>query len=143
MDKSPEYIRLCEQAREIQRCWKREHGDVFVGEDGRIEFWIDAIHPQRQIKKNFGVQNQGNVIRLSKYIWLPRLNQLMELAQQPPRRFEKTSQLFFDWTKAPYSGSAPPGDRFNSLEQHWLAFVMQHIHGKIWDGRFWRKWRSD
>jgi len=141
MDKSPQYISLCEHAREIQSEWKKEHGDVFVGDGQRIEFWIDAIHPKRTIKKNFGVKNRGNVIQLSRYIWLPRLNQLMELAQQPGRRFEKTTYLFFDWTKSPYNGfKEVPGKLFITLEQHWLAFVMQRIYGKIWDGQCWCKW---
>ena len=144
MDKSTQYICLCEHAREIQGGWKREHGDVFVGDNERIEFWIDGIHPKRIIKKNFGVRNRGNVIQLSKYVWMPRLNQLMELAQEPGRRFEKTTQLFFDWTKSPYNGFAQiPDTMFRSLEQLWLAFVMQRIYGKIWDGRSWLKWRPD
>jgi hypothetical protein len=152
MDRSPTYISMCDSAAELQNQWKQEYGDYFVGTAGRIECWIPAVHRVRIFKNRFGIENKGKVIRLSKYIWLPRLNQLIEMAQQPGKRYENTAQDFFDWTKSGYRGlseggsnskrwsESGPGKLFVSLEQLWLAFIMERKHAKIWDGTDWLKY---
>lgn len=136
MDKSSDYIRMCDKADEIQGQWSPAHGDFFVGQDGRIECWVDLIHAQRNMTGNWEVRETGEgVIKVWKYIWLPRLDQLMELAQVPSLRFEKVTQLFFDWTRTHYPGCE--GDArgvFSSLEQTWLAFIMQRKFRKNWNG---------
>ncbi|MFP4427996.1 MAG: hypothetical protein ACLFPB_01640 [Desulfovermiculus sp.] len=141
MDRSPKYIQLCTQAEEIQARWVPAHGDFFVAEKGRIECWVDTVHAKRRVQKGFGISRQGEkVICLTPYIWLPRLDQLMELAQIPGRRFEDVSQEFFTWVKTAYaSNNELPSNTFTSLEQLWLAFVMQGRQGKVWDGSSWKR----
>jgi len=138
MDKSREYILMCGQAHEIQKLWGRSYGDFFVGENGRIECWITERDQGRHIRRGFCIRVKDDLIQLARYVWLPRLNQLMELAQVAGQRFENTTLEFFDWTKSPYaSGSDKPATRFKSLEQLWLAYVMQRQFGKKWSGSEW------
>jgi hypothetical protein len=141
MDKSSGYIRLCTRAEEVQAQWIPAHGDFFVGKNGQIECWIDAVHGKRQVQQGFGISREGEkVICLTPYIWLPRLDQLMELAQVPGRRFENVSQEFFSWAKTGYGQENElPSKIFTSLEQVWLAFVMQCRLGKVWDGSSWKR----
>lgn len=140
MDKSKVYIRMCERAAEIQQQWPQKHGDFFVGEKGRIECWIAGLHDTREVRRGVKVDRnpEQGVICIRKYIWLPRLDQLIEMAQVPGRRYELVTQEFFDWTRRDY-GFIPgwPRQIFSSLEQVWLAFVMQRKFGKGWDGSRW------
>ena len=141
MDQSPAYIRLCRNAHEIQELWQKQHGDFFVGEQGRIECWITGIHEARDIRQGVRVSSPSGegVIEIRKYVWLPKLDQLIELAQVPGRRYELITQDFFDWTRRDY-GVIPGEPRriFQTLEQVWLAFVMQQKFEKGWTGRRWR-----
>jgi len=136
MDKSSAYIRMCDKADEIQQQWVPTHGDFFVGQGGEVECWVDKIHDQRRMSGNWEVRETADgVIKVSRYVWLPRLDQLMELAQVPSMRFEKVTQLFFDWTRTRYPGLNGEARKvFSSLEQTWLAFIMQWKFGKNWDG---------
>ena len=139
MDKSPAYIQLCTKAEEVQVQWNPMHGDFFLGENKRIECWVERVHAGRQVHKGFGItRKDSTVIYVTPYAWLPRLDQLMELAQVTGRRFESVSQEFFVWTKKQYpAGASPPSRWFSSLEQLWLAFVMQCRYAKVWDGTEW------
>lgn len=140
MDKSSRYIHLCTRAEEVQAQWTPAHGDFFVGKNGQIECWVDAVHAKHRVQQGFGISRQGEkVICLTPYIWLPRLDQLMELAQVPGRRFENVSQEFFTWAKTGYGQENElPSHIFTSLEQVWLAFVMQCRQGKVWNGSSWK-----
>lgn len=138
MDKSPEYIRMCDLAAEIQRRWQQAYGDFYVGENGRIEVWIPKHRQSVVVRKGFGVRSQRDVIRIVKYTWLPRQDQLIEIAQERGRRYESITQEFFDWTKAAYGpGKEPPSGLFRSMEKVWLAFVMHKNYGKKWTAAGW------
>jgi hypothetical protein len=64
----------------------------------------------------------------------------MELAQARGRRFEKTAQDFFDWTKRPYGWTnQAPNQIFLSLEQLWLGYVMHVKYAKYWYEKYWSK----
>ncbi len=139
MDKSEDYIQMCDKATEIQEQWTPTHGDFFVGEQGKIYPWIAHVHDSSEIIKGVRVRFENGMPKVTKYIWLPRLDQLMEMAQDSDRRFENTTQIFFDWVKMPYKlmfGS--PQKLFRSLEQLWLSFIMHKNFGKQWDGRDWQ-----
>jgi hypothetical protein len=138
MDKSTEYISMCGNATEIQQQWDPGHGDFYVDQNGRVTCWVSNVKRVKKIKRGFGVHPENGVIRLTRYIWLPRLNQLIEMAQEQGKRFELTTQDFFDWVKMPYQrASECPNKLFPSLEQLWLAYVMKRKLGKIWNGSEW------
>jgi hypothetical protein len=91
-----------------------------------------------RIKRGFSICVKDSVIHLSKFTWLPRQNQLIEMAQKPGRRYESIVQDFFDWTRQPYRSSGKtPGKLFRSMEKIWLAFVMQQKYRKQWNESFW------
>ena len=139
MDKSGRYIAMCEKAMEVQLCWKPAHGDFFVDKDGHTRCWIDGQHTADKVKKGFAVKTCRNVIQITKFIWLPRLDQLIEMAQVPGRRYESVTTDFHQWTRAPYP-SLPerPTNQFSSLEQLWLGFVMEQKHRKKWREKQWQ-----
>ncbi len=145
MDKSPAYVTMCEKAAEVQEHWRQEHGDVFLGEQGRITCWVAGVHDTKPIRQGMCIERSSDdkLIRLRKYIWLPRLDQLIELAQVPGKRYERITQDFFEWTKREYPfSSGEPRHIFGSLEQIWLAFVMQRKFDKGWDGLRWKRVRT-
>lgn len=143
MDRSRAYIGMCGRAQEIQRLWAQSYGDFFVGENQRVTCWIRDHNHTTKIKSGFRVTTRENIIRICRYVWLPRLDQLIEMAQIPGRRYESVTQDFFDWSKRSYADIAPkPGNVFNSLEQLWLGFVMQQKFGRNWQRARWRKIES-
>jgi hypothetical protein len=138
MDKSKAYIRMCDAAEEIQLRWRREHGDFYADVEGRVSCWVSRDPQPLRFRGGFGICVRNRIIHLSRYVWLPRQNQLIEMAQLPGRRYESIVQDFFDWTKQPYETlSEVPGRCFPSMEKIWLAFVMQQKYNKQWDGSTW------
>ena len=138
MDKSKKYIKLCDLADEIQCRWVQRYGDFYLGNNGRITCWLANADPGKKVKKRFVICSEDDVIRLSKYVWLPRQNQLIEMAQIPGRRYDTVVQDFYDWTKAGYNRqSVLPGKLFPSMEQIWLAYVMQRKFLKKWEADAW------
>ncbi len=138
MDKSKAYIRMCDRAEEIQCLWKPAHGDFYAEANGQVRCWITMSPPPERFKKGFGICVNNGIIHLSKYTWLPRQDQLIEMAQVPGRRYESVIQDFFDWTKRPYGiGPGNPGRLFKTMEKIWLVFVMQQKINRFWDGDAW------
>lgn len=139
MDKGPVYIGMCRHALEIQRLWSPKHGDVYVDGSGRICVWIANSENLPKIKNGFRISAENDVIQMTRYVWLPKLDQFIEMAQQKGKRYEATAQDFFDWIKSRHpegvkERSNPPA----SLEQHWLAFVMHRKFSKRWNGSEWQ-----
>lgn len=140
MDKSKEYIRMCRYAGEIQRLWQACPGDFFADRTNAVACWVPGACGALEIKKGFGVETGGKVIRITKYTWLPRHDQLMEMALKPATAFRDISFEFFRWTKEPYHNNQLfPGKVFTSLEQIWLAFIMNKKFQKLWKNRQWEK----
>ncbi len=138
MDRSQAYISMCAGATEIQKNWIPVHGDFFVGQQGRVEVWVDRVHGGRTMVGGVDLSFEDGMPQTTRYIWLPRLDQLIELAQEPDKRYEVLTQQFFDWTKRAYHfSSKTPPRLFGSLEQTWLAFIMHKDFGKIWYGEAW------
>jgi len=138
MDTSREYITMCDEAEEIQKSWLPEHGDFFIGERNKLRVWIDGINDPDKVVTGVEVEFRDGIPHLTRYIWLPRLDQLIEMAQEAQIRYERITQAFLDWTRRDY-GTLPGQPRriFTSLEQIWLAFVMLRKHGKKWNGETW------
>lgn len=141
MDHSKDYIRLCGQAQEIQTMWDGRHGDFYATGADLVKCMVEGCYPFGQIKQGYSVKYENGVlIRIAKCIWLPRLDQLMEMAQTKGRRFEKTTQAFFDWNKQLYNSMERlPKKLFTSLEQLWLCYIMEEKFAKHWNGEQWLK----
>ena len=131
---------MCDRAEEIQCLWQPIYGDFYADAKGQIRCWISREASAERFKKGYGICVKNSVIHLSKYTWLPRQDQLIEMAQVPGRRYESVVQDFFDWSKRPYGRYACHSGRlFKTMEKIWLAFVMQHKFNQLWDGDAWIK----
>ena len=139
MDKSKVYIRMCAAAREVQAQWRQQYGDFFADDSGRVQCWIPAHRQSERVKQGFGVRCIGDVVHLKRYVWLPRMDQLMELAQEAGRHFESITAEFHTWCKIPYPNStSTPGKLFaGNVERVWLVFLMHKNYGKVWQGSEW------
>lgn len=137
MDKSPEYITMCKKASEIQTSWEPGLGDIYTDESTQIHFYMP--NKDGKIKKGFGVRPNGNLIEIEKLVWLPKLNQLMEMLGASEKKFRDAGFGFFEWTKLNGYKPGMPENPFRSLEQIWLAYVMEKIFKKKWSGDNWSR----
>ncbi|MFP4474330.1 MAG: hypothetical protein ACLFOY_02155 [Desulfatibacillaceae bacterium] len=137
MDRSAKYVEMCGQAPEIQAMWGQRGGDFYAEESDQIrccpaDGWLTTVFVNGQWHRT-----DDNPVHMAACVWLPRHDQLMEMAQVPGRTFADRAQDFFDWIKRPEPGGATPRSRFDTLEKIWLAFVMRHRFGKFWSGSRW------
>ncbi len=141
MDTSPEYIRQCEKAKEIQQAYNGEGGFFCVvtdGKYGRCEFIYGAIAPL-----GIGIDGKGESYY---FIWLPLTDQLQEMIDLPGRQFVFSNEMT---TNEKYSDKYTNkclvwrGEEgywtvyAKSMAQLWLAFVMFELYKKKWSGTEW------
>uniref|UniRef100_A0A6H1ZB06 Uncharacterized protein n=1 Tax=viral metagenome TaxID=1070528 RepID=A0A6H1ZB06_9ZZZZ len=122
MDTTPEYIKMCEKAEEIQLLKikpihiMQSEADILY-EDNDV--WY--IYVVEKLKKGW----------LIKKTWLPRQDQLQEMIS--PEYLEEDKFMLLDR----FLNFVDMSNRGWSFEQLWLAFVMQEKYGKIWTGEEW------
>jgi len=129
MDTTPEYIKMCERAEEIQNDWILHKGDYYYHKlNNKISFvsgWFEA-------------RTAENAVLMTHYhgrlIWLPRQDQLQEMlhcsiGEGMNRLWAYFPEWFCKIGAVEYSKS--------SWEQLWLAFVMKEKYGKVWNGEGW------
>jgi len=130
MDISPEYVKMCEKAEEIQELtpnYTTFHKPyILSGEESNSPFVITA-----SATEVFACEKGGEC----KNIWLPRQDQLQEMLGKP---LNELLDSFLEWEDDAYF-LLRKRDRFTSMEQLWLAFVMKEKYGKTWDGENWVK----
>ena len=149
MDTSKEYIKMCEEAEEIQ-IYGRDNflklRPVFV-----FDILLDRVSlaiwvPQAmQEKLNCGgdevivsiEQNRDKGVYLEKQpgevIWLPRQDQLQEMLDC------ETYELLDMCSESDGIMWQALHDYASSMEQLWLAFVMKEKYNKTWDKDKWLK----
>ena len=152
MDPSLQYVRMCKGATEIQNQWKFELGDYFstIRQTALHERNLATETDDRKgfsIVDSYWLNDELTKKRIPEpWVWLPRQDQLQEMLSDEHRIFYKDTV-----------GKWPAGfifmvvlDRFrafleceydytelDSAEQIWLAYVMDHVHEKRWDGSTW------
>ena len=109
MDTSPEYINMCKKATELQEMWKPETGDFYK----LPGHFITCI-----VLKNSLIDMDA--------IWLPRVDQLIELSAM------HWSDII-DYCGLEYS------DYKLSFEIALLKIVMYKVFNKVWNNEDWRK----
>jgi hypothetical protein len=161
MDKSKEYILMCEKAEEIQEEWKPITGDVY---DGRSN-----------ITKGIHILKQPECLNRYKWdhIWLPRQDQLQDIyinyrhekyseeikkdygendgeylnkiyEAKKMKRWVMNSLMHFKYfceSPCPFSEYKDSANwkKYDTYEQLWLAFVMKEKYNKKWNGKEWIK----
>ena len=131
MDTTSEYVKMCQEAKEIQALWPLEDGDFYIPKPSSLQGAVLAFCALCNIKDSFGnvfigEQNKGD------YIWLPRQDQLQELVKE--RGLQSLTWNIYQFTESVSGGGFTIE---GSMEQLWLAFVMEEKFGKIWDGEAW------
>jgi len=124
MDKTPEYMEMCAKAAPLQHSWQQARGDVYTTDMKTVRCWLPERPAVHELRRGYGIIRNAEIVQISRLVWLPRLDQLMVIAQSPQASFDRTSQAFFDWCVKDQPPWGPPKKRFRSLEQMWLAFVM-------------------
>lgn len=140
MDKTPEFIEMCEKATELQEMrpvgslW--EEGDYYCfsyeGEFVHL-LELDCFCDSESHARH---RHPGD-------IWLPRQDQLQGMLADvdaypqfaPGATYGRNLRdLVIKFTEA---SSDESYWQFTSMEQLWLAFVMQEKYGKHWTGEEW------
>ena len=119
MDTSETFIKMCEKAGEIQGLKSCKYRPDSVN----LPWW------DRQGNCWF---NQNN----DRTAWLPRQDQLQDMVSfghvwLPFANIER----WWQWAKEKMP--LEYWDRFTSMEQLWLAFVMKEKYNKVWNGNDW------
>ena len=119
MDTSPEYIKMCEGAEEIQKVWEISYGDFFVFK--HPDYWgAPAVFYHQHIPSDLK----------EVAIWLPRQDQLQEMvAHESIYNLLDKFDVWGKWDQSLY----------DSMEKLWLAFVMKERYNKTWNGKEWVK----
>ena len=117
MDTSREYIEMCKKAMKIQKIWRRmkkkPKGSIFYNP---------------KIKKIL-------IIPATPYdgdcIWLPRQDDLQGIIIIRRDEYEYYIRRLLDFVlDLPFA--------IMSMEQLWIAFVMEERYNKTWNGKNWR-----
>lgn len=117
MDESREYLKMCEEASEIQADHVFKPGDVA----GSSYYCIQLL-----ITKEGQQGRNGDGLA-----WLPRIGQLLEILGG---RMVAMDKLWHVEKIAP----SEYYQQFNSMEQILLAIYMEEKHGKVWCGNTWK-----
>ena len=140
MDTSETYIKMCD-CEEIQKLVpnpsnEKEHdlGSFFWNEtDGLLDMLVEDNDTGWWMIGSYSNEH-------CRFIWLPRQDQLQEMVD-PHSSLAAFGELLGgiftlpvgQWVRKSYY------QRFASMEQLWLAFVMKELHGKVWTGEKWEK----
>ena len=140
MDTTPLYLEMCEKAVEVQKVWIPAIGDWYTknlsesetdsSDDPEFGVYIRLV---RVIASKVG----DLLPALNTAFWLPRQDQLQEMVEirvpEPLEgiRYYYALSDFMRTIEAQYVLS------MKSMEQLWLALVMDQKHGKFWNGSDW------
>ena len=136
MDISKTYIKMCEEAEEIQRLRTSEVPDYEGGTYKIKEYLIGDYYLHEGIVQAASTttspvipDEESNVwTNVVDSVWLPRQDQLQEMVELP---LKETIYRFSLWAMF-YA------NQFTSMEQLWLAFVLKEKYNKVWDGETWQ-----
>ena len=143
MDTTPKYIKMCEEAEEIQKKWNFEDGDFYLHRfpDKEGHFVGKEINmclcPSCNVKDSHGDTHVNEYCPKGRNIWLPRQDQLQEIIDWEGLPVDCGVGLHFicneliQFLKQNQSQT----QQLNSMEQLWLAFIMKEKFNKIWDNK--------
>lgn len=132
MDETVLFNRMCLEAKEIQKLWDRQLIGDIVSVAGTIGVIIQQETPEITIDVPFRVITTSK----NKVIWLPRQDQLQNIVQG--KRYYRVLERFYQWYILKIVETSLL-EKFKSLEQLWLAFVMKEKFNKKWDGEKWEQ----
>lgn len=145
MDVSPEYIKMCEKASEIQPCLDDTDGVGGTWISGNIirhraplnqphdKDGLYQVTDEMAIRRCESCGNEEEYIKSSRAIWIPSQDQLQEMVytEEVKKRYSCTKTRWLT-TGIDLFCQFNCCDHFTSMEQLWLAFVMKEKYSKQW-----------
>ena len=143
MDTSEQYIKMCGEAKEVQREWRVSVGDFccFTERNHNNSYREPCVVDEVEIVQGItsfslaGLKNHyvAAWFYTQNNVWLPRQDQLQEvvLSHYGINHPRWAIQALID-------GLGDEIDKFSSHEQVWLGFVMHERFLKTWDGGEWK-----
>jgi len=126
MDKSSDYIRMCESAKVVQKQWKPELGDFFVSMSLGITSLCQPITSDLEKKLSY--------LKTIKAVWLPRQDQLQEMVIENYATFWDLAIAF---SNVLMGENTSYFEKFDSMEKLWFAFIMLEKYKKKWKEEEW------
>ncbi len=143
MDVSPEYVKMCEKAEEIQNSGYSPVGSFTLRPlPEHIKVLTIWQHQYSGQYNHYDLAlDQGGHYWLippiiAPCIWLPRQDQLQEMVKVITIEDLRFCGLLVGWDDGSVDHTTNLKDT-SSLEQLWLSFVMKERWDKIWDGENW------
>jgi len=135
MDKTEQNIKMCEKAVKIQEAWEPKEGDYAYSQRGGVYVLFTQVILIGDALGRFKFD----------HTWLPRQDQLQEMAwkdivEKDPLRGicvprQKPEILILKFKQYVFGDGSYL--QLETLEQLWLAFVMQEKFNKTWNGEEW------
>lgn len=131
MDTTNKYVEMCRAAEEIQKLWKPQAGDFLFNPKftGGLEVGVGVLKNVRTFKPShlIGYAHEEKYRR----VWLPRQDQLQRIVERVP--LSLLNRDFYGWQV----DTLIFNHEIETMEQLWLAFVMDKKFKKIWKERQW------
>jgi hypothetical protein len=126
MDKSSDYIRMCERIKEIQGQWQPEFGDFYVSMS------LGLTSPCQPITSD--LEKKLSYLKTIKAVWLPRQDQLQEMVFN---NYATPWDLAIAFSNVLMGENASYFEKIDSMEKLWLAFIMFERHKRKWKDGEW------
>ena len=126
MDTSSDYLKMCEKATEITNHWHYEFGDFYVSLAADIASEAQTIVSDLELHSSYMHQ--------IKAVWLPRQDQLQALILD---QYATPWDLVIEFANTLMSDKTSYFEKFPSMEQIWIAYIMDKKFNKTWDGKNW------
>lgn len=136
MDKSKEYLEMCECCTEIQTHYKEitKLSGLHIG-----DYYINTIGNYREDIEIVSDDNESGVPYYHDgIIWLPKQDQLQELMKSKDRGLQYKPKLFINLANAfLISFYEEYGTQPSSMEELWLRILMLENYSKVWQNGEW------
>ena len=126
MDRSSNYIKMCESIKEIQEQWQPEFGDFFVSMS------LGLTSPCQPIISD--LEKKVSYLKTIKAVWLTRQDQLQEMVIE---NYAMPWDLAIAFSNVLMGENASYFEKFDSMEKLWLAFIMFEKYKKKWKEGEW------
>jgi len=146
------YIKMCEQAEEIQKSYTKCNMGDYIHDENHTWFstfiWHEGLNNniwewvQETAKQKRGLPKEKYNLLTRNYIWLPTQEQLQEIL------FESKDLNLADWFAVFFDkyfyidkiDLVKPQERtkkFHSFKELWFNLVMCELYNKTWTGKKW------
>ncbi len=126
MDRSSNYIRMCESIEEIQEQWQPEFGDFYASMS------LGITSPCQPITSD--LEKKLSYLKTIKAVWLPRQDQLQEMVIE---NYAMPWDLAIAFSNVLMGENASYFEKFDSMEKLWLAFIMLEKYKRKWKEGEW------